>query len=279
MDLRSLRYFVSTVEAGSISAAAIRCHVAQPSITVAISKLEGQLSCKLLVRHQKGCTATEDGVRLYDLAVSLLSHAEAIKQSFTNNSAVATLKLVVDKNIRISVLEAFLADVKKEVSPVKFEIVDYQQKKTADLCLCHKGQSLDEGCFVPLAVEYYSLLLPSNSILAYRKSIEPSDLNNHSVISRIFCENQLLFDQTLKMFAIDVHEVARVDSEEWAHSLVASGVGITFAPVPVDYQHPGIVARSVRELFNIDLPAREVGLMIPKERLASVIQLMPFLFE
>ncbi|MDX5435152.1 MAG: LysR family transcriptional regulator, partial [Halomonas sp.] len=43
MDVRSLRYFIAAYEGGSISAAARRCHVAQPSISTALAQLEERL--------------------------------------------------------------------------------------------------------------------------------------------------------------------------------------------------------------------------------------------
>jgi len=41
MELHQIRYFLAVCEAGSVTRAAELCHVAQPSLTRAVKKLEG----------------------------------------------------------------------------------------------------------------------------------------------------------------------------------------------------------------------------------------------
>ena len=59
MDLRELRYFESTYELESISAAAKHCFVSQPSISSAIQSLEQYLEEDLFLRHARGVTPTD----------------------------------------------------------------------------------------------------------------------------------------------------------------------------------------------------------------------------
>ena len=47
MELHQLRYFVAVAEAGTVSRAAARCHVAQPSLSQQIMKLEQGLGRRL----------------------------------------------------------------------------------------------------------------------------------------------------------------------------------------------------------------------------------------
>jgi DNA-binding transcriptional LysR family regulator len=50
MELRHIRYFLAILEERSFTRAAKRCGVAQPSLTNAIHRLEGEVGGKLLVR-------------------------------------------------------------------------------------------------------------------------------------------------------------------------------------------------------------------------------------
>jgi DNA-binding transcriptional LysR family regulator len=50
MELRHARYFVTTADAGSVSAAAARLHVAQPSLSRQLRQLESELGVELFVR-------------------------------------------------------------------------------------------------------------------------------------------------------------------------------------------------------------------------------------
>ncbi len=54
MELRAIKYFLQVYEQGSVSGAAKRCFVSQPSITTAIQSLETSLNAPLFVRHARG---------------------------------------------------------------------------------------------------------------------------------------------------------------------------------------------------------------------------------
>lgn len=79
MELRTLRYFVGIVEAGSLSRAASSLYVAQPALSAQIKKLEGELHAKLLDRSHSGVIPTAAGRQLYEDACQLLSDAEAVR--------------------------------------------------------------------------------------------------------------------------------------------------------------------------------------------------------
>ncbi len=83
MDIRSLRYFIAAYEGGSISAAARRCHVAQPSISTALAQLEEHLGTPLFERHRRGITPTEEGHRLYPW------HVRSVKTSMPSAGCFA----------------------------------------------------------------------------------------------------------------------------------------------------------------------------------------------
>ena len=80
MDLRSLRYFIAVVEAGSLSRAAGSLYIAQPALTAQIKKLESELGAQLLERSHAGVTPTQAGVQLYQDARRLLSDASAMRE-------------------------------------------------------------------------------------------------------------------------------------------------------------------------------------------------------
>ena len=59
MELRQLRYFVRTVELGSIGRAAIDLDLVQSALSQQISRLESELATRLLQRTAKGAVPTE----------------------------------------------------------------------------------------------------------------------------------------------------------------------------------------------------------------------------
>jgi LysR family tcuABC transcriptional regulator len=76
MELRQLRAFVKVVEVGSISRAALDLNVVQSALSQQMSKLESELSTRLLQRSPQGVTPTEAGVAFFREAQLTLRHAE-----------------------------------------------------------------------------------------------------------------------------------------------------------------------------------------------------------
>jgi LysR family tcuABC transcriptional regulator len=76
MELRQLRYFVRVVELGSISRAALDLNLVQSALSQQITRLEGELSTRLLQRSPQGVTPTEAGVAFFREAQLTLRHAE-----------------------------------------------------------------------------------------------------------------------------------------------------------------------------------------------------------
>ena len=76
MELRQLRYFVRVVELGSMSRAAMELNMVQSALSQQISRLEGELSTRLLQRSSKGTTPTEAGLAFFHEAQLTLRHAE-----------------------------------------------------------------------------------------------------------------------------------------------------------------------------------------------------------
>jgi LysR family nitrogen assimilation transcriptional regulator len=80
MDLRQLRYFVGIVQAGSLSRAADRLHVAQSALSHHLARLESELDKQLVTRSPKGIVLTEAGKVLYQHAEAILRHVESAKK-------------------------------------------------------------------------------------------------------------------------------------------------------------------------------------------------------
>jgi LysR family tcuABC transcriptional regulator len=76
MELRQLRAFVKVVEVGSISRAALDLNVVQSALSQQMTKLESELSTRLLQRSPQGVTPTEAGVAFFREAQLTLRHAE-----------------------------------------------------------------------------------------------------------------------------------------------------------------------------------------------------------
>ncbi|MFE7035094.1 LysR family transcriptional regulator [Streptomyces sp. NPDC057621] len=75
MELRVLRYFLAVVDTGSMTAAAARVHVAQPSVSRQLRSLERELGAELLRRTSTGVQLTAAGRRFVPVARDLTLRA------------------------------------------------------------------------------------------------------------------------------------------------------------------------------------------------------------
>ena len=76
MELRQLRYFVKTCELRSMGRAALELDLATSALSQQISRLESELSTRLLQRSSTGVTPTDAGLAFLQQAQLTLRHAD-----------------------------------------------------------------------------------------------------------------------------------------------------------------------------------------------------------
>src|SRR3990167_2344912 len=74
-----LSYFHEVAVAGSLSSAANRLNISQPSLSIAIKRLERLLSTSLFNRNKNGVTLTKAGNKLLPHIEEMLSRWNSIK--------------------------------------------------------------------------------------------------------------------------------------------------------------------------------------------------------
>lgn len=85
MELQQLKYFVAVVESGSFREAAVQCHVAQPSLSQQIMKLEKSLGKKLFDRLGRRIALTEVGRALLPRARAILAAVREAKRDLSQD--------------------------------------------------------------------------------------------------------------------------------------------------------------------------------------------------
>src|ERR1700693_1575822 len=80
MEMHQLRYFAAVARTGNFSRAARECHVAQPSLSQQISKLEDEVGERLFERTQRKVLLTGAGSLLLAHAARILEAPERGRQ-------------------------------------------------------------------------------------------------------------------------------------------------------------------------------------------------------
>lgn len=107
MDIRQLRYFIAIAEEGSLSAASSRVHVAQPSLSQHVIKLEDELGVRLIERSPRGTVLTESGQILLrharEICASMDICRESVRQSGVEPHGGVTIGLPSSVSMVLSV--------------------------------------------------------------------------------------------------------------------------------------------------------------------------------
>lgn len=82
MELRVLRYFLAVAREGSVTHAAQRLHISQPTLSKQLKDLEGELGKKLFVRSSFSVRLTDEGMLLRKRAEEILDMVDKTEAEF-----------------------------------------------------------------------------------------------------------------------------------------------------------------------------------------------------
>ena len=86
MTLQQLKYVTTIANIGSISEAAKRLFVSQPSLTKAIKELEKEMGITIFDRTNKGITVSKEGERVLGYARQVLEQAALLEEQYKSQS-------------------------------------------------------------------------------------------------------------------------------------------------------------------------------------------------
>lgn len=95
MEIHQLRYFVAVAGEGNFSRAAEKVHVAQPSLSQQIQKLEAEVGQPLFDRLPRAVLLTEAGKRFQEFAQRILSNVADARKCIDEFKGQAVGKLVI----------------------------------------------------------------------------------------------------------------------------------------------------------------------------------------
>lgn len=116
MDLSGARAFVTVVDEGSVTAAAHRLRVAQPSLSRRLQRFERDLGLVLFERSERRLVLTPGGRRFLPVARDLLARADLARETATSlrEGALGSVVLSAPRTTLSDVLAPFLATWRPE---------------------------------------------------------------------------------------------------------------------------------------------------------------------
>ena len=228
MTLQQLRYVDQVATVGSISEAARKLFVSQPTLTEAVRTLEEELRIAIFNRSAKGVTVTREGEEFLASARQILDDAARIQEKYTGK-AVRRPQFAVSCQHYAFAVEAFMEVVKACTTKsydftlretVTSEIIDDVARNRSEIGILYLSRRNERALMKILKKEDLSfeelltakphVFIGKNHPLAKKKSISPGELDDYPYLSyEQGVENALYFAEEV-MPAIDRKKNIRV---------------------------------------------------------------------
>lgn len=135
ISLRQLHFLVAVAVASSFSAAAAQTHVAQPALSRPIAMLEAHVGLRLIDRSRKGVTLTEGGVRLYNLARSMLEQLGGVELELraNENKPAGVVTAALPASVAAMLVSQVVREPKSRYPDMILRIVDRLRRDARNL--------------------------------------------------------------------------------------------------------------------------------------------------
>jgi LysR family hydrogen peroxide-inducible transcriptional activator len=247
MTLTELKYIVAVARQKHFGHAAESCFVAQPTLSVAIKKLEDELGVVIFERGGTEISMTPLGAQIVAQAERVLEQTAAIKEIAKQNKdpLAGPLRLGVIYTVAPYLLPALVKTMIERVPQMPLVL---QENFTVRLIeLLRQGELdaavmalpfADQGLMVqPLYDEPFVVALPKHHAWAKRESIAAEELKTETMLllgnGHCFRDQVLEVCPEMSRFSTTGDGIARTfegSSLETIRHMVASGIGITVLP-------------------------------------------------
>lgn len=279
MTLTELRYIVTLAQEQHFGRAADRCYVSQPTLSIAVKKLEDELGIALFERTKSRVQPTPLGEQIVTQANLVLEQTAAIKDMADAGKDQLSSPLAVGAIFTIGpyLLPQFIPHLQTLAPKMPLYVEDgythslRKKLRNGELDVIIVALPFSEPDVVTQALydEPFVVLLPHNHPLTEKIAIDAGDLSDQKML--LLGEGHCFRDQVLttcpnlqqshdNSSSNNIRTAAEGSSLETLRHMVASGLGITILPLSAAsstiYSSNLLVTRP----FTEPVPTRTVAL-------------------
>ena len=247
MTLTELKYIVAVAREKHFGKAADACHVSQPTLSVAIKKLEEELELKLFERNANEVTVTPLGAEVVRQAQTVLEQAAAIREIAKRGKdpLAGPLKLGVIYTIGPYLLPDLVRQVIAHTPQMplmlqeNFTVKLLEQLRLGDIDCAVLAEPFPDTnlAIAPLYDEPFVAALPVNHPLAQRDSITAEEMKRETMLllgnGHCFRDHVLEVCPEFARFSSNAEGIRKSfegSSLETIKHMVAAGMGVTLVP-------------------------------------------------
>ncbi|MBL1141433.1 MAG: LysR family transcriptional regulator [Proteobacteria bacterium] len=275
MTLSEFRYIVAVAKELHFGRAAERCFVSQPTLSVAVKKIEEELGVALFERHQHEISVTPIGEAIIKQAELILNETNNLKEIAKQNKdeLKGELKLGVIYTIGPYLLPRLIPVVSKQAPELTLII---EEDFTHNLSVKLKSGEIDiailsnpfEESGISTEILYkeaFQVALPKEHPLTKKKKLKADDLLNDTML--LLKAGNCFRDQIVELCPScinplgedkNIQKTLESSSIETIRQMVAAGVGITILPSLSIEAQPGLNSLLEYRPFSNPVPYREV---------------------
>jgi len=286
MTLTELKYIVAVARERHFGKAAEACHVSQPTLSVAVKKLEEELELKLFERNANEVTVTPLGQEVVRQAQSVLEQAAGIREIAKRGKdpLAGPLKLGVIYTIAPYLLPDLVRQV-IDLTPQmplmlqeNFTVRLLEMLRVGEIdCAILAEPFPDAGLAIaPLYDEPFVAAVPRNHALATSKSVSVEQLKRETMLllgtGHCFRDHVLEVCPEFARFSGSAEGIQKSfegSSLETIKHMVAAGMGVTLVPrlsVPNQALAAGPARRKDEDPYIRYLPISDQGSAAPPTR-------------
>lgn len=259
LNLRTLRYFVAVVDAGSLTAAALAIPIAQPALTRQMRDLEAEMGVQLLQRLPRGVRLTQAGVTFYESAQRMLAEAARLSQKLARSqqSTQATVVLGASPTLArvllpglfetcMNTLDGIVLRTREAFTP---QLLDWLERGVIDMAIVTNPDTGRPLLLQPLLAEPFALVSHASMrigpvVLVHQLARIPLLMTS---LHRGIVERQLA--QLGKQLNVQ----AEIDSVDSIRELVSRGRWATIMPVSVFKESQPLAQIVMSEISGVQL--------------------------
>ncbi|WPJ97404.1 LysR substrate-binding domain-containing protein [Coraliomargarita algicola] len=244
MDLRQLRYFTEAAEAGSISAAAKRCSISQPSLSQQIMSLEEEVGEQLMERRPRGIELTAGGELLLRHAKRLLREESILREQLRARSELQLGKVHfgIIPTLAPYLLPRLFTEFQREYPSIEIEVIEDRTSSLIQEIVSGKLEFAILSDVADKELKKYSLQtqqLFSETLLLATYEGHPLTQQSAAPTTQSLRADELIHlkdghclrDQVLRACGLhECHARLQCDQLETALAMVAANLGIAVVP-------------------------------------------------
>ncbi|MFK4753016.1 MULTISPECIES: hydrogen peroxide-inducible genes activator [Oceanospirillaceae] len=245
MTLTELKYIVTLAQEKHFGRAAEKCFVSQPTLSVAIKKLEGELDIAIFERSKSAVSITPIGERIVAQAQRVLEEARTIRElaSSGKDQLSSPLKIGAIFTIGPYLFPHLVPQIHQRAPTMPLYLEENytgvlrRQLRDGDLDAIIVALPFNEPDVLtrPLYDENFVVVLPKNHPWKSQQTITPDQLADEDLL--MLGEGHCFRDQVFEYCPVLGHKhhtrlgsVLEGSSLETLKHMVASGLGITVLP-------------------------------------------------